>query len=151
MQIPKLVFSGTVQRIALYSLPIGAKEPVMAIGWGQTETGFQSTALRGSTLVTGTVSDCKLLFSSFDADGPLICTPGKYTPGVSSCNGDSGTGVTINNEGTPMLAAFDSHVRWNGKRTCSAETSVHYYLHTIYHLKFIMDATGLSKKHLSTY
>ncbi|KAJ2858594.1 hypothetical protein GGI22_003300 [Coemansia erecta] len=151
IQIPRLVFSGTVQRIALYGLAIGAREPVTAIGWGQTETGVLSTELHGATLVTGTVRDCQQLLPEYFANGPLICTPGKYTPGVSSCNGDSGTGVVVEYDGMQMLAAFDSHVRWNGEASCSADTSVHYYVRAAYHLDFIVAATGLTKKYLCPY
>ncbi|KAJ2559660.1 hypothetical protein EV175_000234 [Coemansia sp. RSA 1933] len=151
IQIPRLVFTSTVQRIALYALPVGSRELVTALGWGYTETGYLSTVLRGATLVTGTLSDCQKLFPEYTTNGPLICTPGKYTPGVSSCGGDSGTGAVIWYKGWPMLAAFDSHVRWNGQQTCSADTSVHYYVHAVYHLDFIMTATKLSKRYLCSY
>ncbi|KAJ2519584.1 hypothetical protein GGI11_002530 [Coemansia sp. RSA 2049] len=148
IRIPKLTLGDNIKRIAIYSKQIKEKTSIKAYGWGQTEDGKQSIILRGATLITGTLSDCKKLQSDFVDNGPLICLPGKYTSGVSTCSGDSGTGATLDDGKTPMLAAFDSHVRWEGVQTCSATTSVHYFVHVYYHLNFIMSATSLSKDDL---
>ncbi|KAJ1801086.1 hypothetical protein LPJ59_000584 [Coemansia sp. RSA 2399] len=149
LQIPKLTFTNSTQRVPIYGGDIEPNQPLMASGWGGTEaTAILKNMLRGVIVITGDQADCKKLNSGFEtSNGPQVCTLGKLTPEHSTCGGDSGTSVVISQDGVEMLAGLDSIAVYPDGGDCGVSTSGHFYIHPYYHIGFITDSTGLTESY----
>ncbi|KAI9500066.1 trypsin-like cysteine/serine peptidase domain-containing protein [Coemansia spiralis] len=151
LTIPTLTFTENVQRIPVYPQKIGPGQGLMATGWGLTADDHLSDTLLGAVLVTGDLAYCKSITSSFvDSNGPRVCILTKLTPGVSTCEGDSGTSVVISSGNVPMLAGVVSLAVYMGKATCVDSNSARFFMHPYYYIDFIAQATGMSKSYLTT-
>ncbi|KAJ2716762.1 Transmembrane protease serine 11F [Coemansia spiralis] len=147
IRVPTLPFNANTALIPIYMGPIQPLQSLMAMGWGITEpTAVVRTVLRGVLAITGSVKDCQGFVSSFQThDGPQVCTIGNLTPDRTTCSGDSGSAVVINNNGVVQLAGLNSVGLYHGAMSCGAADSAHFYTHPAFHIDFIVKATGLPK------
>ncbi|KAJ1954013.1 hypothetical protein GGI12_005887, partial [Dipsacomyces acuminosporus] len=111
--VPEMKLDKNTAAISVYNGNIYPGARVFALGWGATvannNPNSMPSELKGAFLHIGTTKGCKVFDPEYEsADGPRLCTLNKYTPGTSTCKGDSGTGVVVEAQNGYYLAGLDS-------------------------------------------
>ncbi|KAJ2691166.1 Transmembrane protease serine 11F [Coemansia spiralis] len=149
LRIPPLtIVPGKVEAITFYDDTIPPKQALQIYGWGNTRTGGGSGS-NPSSLLTQTVyisepKDCQVIEPNYvSADGPQICVNSHYSIGVDVCQGDSGTGATIINNGTQYYSGLVSYgTNARGDATCGEDGSFGIYTNVYYYKAWIESKTG---------
>ncbi|KAJ2030693.1 Transmembrane protease serine 11F [Coemansia sp. S16] len=149
LRIPPLTLvPGKVEAISFYDDKVVPKQALQIYGWGNTRTGGGSNS-NPPSLLTQTVyisqpKDCQVIEPSYvSADGPQICVDSHYSIGVDVCQGDSGTGATIINNGTQYYSGLVSYgTNARGESTCGEDGSFGMYTNVYYYKSWIESVTG---------
>ncbi|KAJ2864397.1 hypothetical protein GGH94_002955 [Coemansia aciculifera] len=134
--------------VPIYNGAIPAGQQLVALGWGNTVSNndpkSQPDELKGASVWVGDVEGCKTFAPEYESsDGPLICTLNKYSPGHSTCKGDSGTGVMIAVNNNVYLAGIVSEGGRLNDPTCGTADGYSLFTHVAAQFDFISSATGL--------
>ncbi|KAJ2725649.1 hypothetical protein GGI07_001149 [Coemansia sp. Benny D115] len=152
IEVPRIEASATTQRALLYGGLLAESQRLLVMGWGATESGaVGNDKLRGTIPVVGSKGGVcnREPGARKDINGPLICTLVDLTPGQSTCHGDSGSGLMINDGGMLKLVGLVFGA-WNGvKDTCDDRGKINTYASTRYHLAFISQSTGLPESYFT--
>ncbi|KAJ1867133.1 hypothetical protein LPJ78_001224 [Coemansia sp. RSA 989] len=151
IKIPTIQLDASTAKAPIYTGPVAANQKLMAMGWGLTNPkATMLSMLRGVLTITGNITDCLEFNRQYTTyDGPQICSLGKLTPGESTCSGDSGSSVVINNAGDIELAGINSVAVYKTSGSCGSANSAHFYVRPAYYMSFITKATGLSVDYLT--
>ncbi|KAJ2778903.1 Mannan-binding lectin serine protease 1 [Coemansia javaensis] len=144
LRVPELKLSkGYVEPISVYDGKIPPRQAMRVFGWGTTRS-YGTSADLPSTLLSQTVyvsepKACQVIEARYNsADGMQICADSNYNVGVDVCQGDSGTGTTINYKGTQYFAGLVSYgTNRYGDATCGERDSFGIYTHINYFLPWI--------------
>ncbi|KAI8321125.1 trypsin-like serine protease [Martensiomyces pterosporus] len=152
--VPDMKMDKNTQAISIYNGQITAGYKVVALGWGATvsnnDPNSMPSELKGAVLQVGDKEGCMLFDSNYQSsDGPKICTLNKYSPGNSTCKGDSGTGVVIQAQNGYYLAGLDSQGGRFQDATCGTSDGYTLFTHVNAHLDFIVQSTGLTQVYLA--
>ncbi|KAJ1989137.1 hypothetical protein GGI26_005288 [Coemansia sp. RSA 1358] len=149
IQVPALNLKNKfTEKITIFDGKIAPQEAMRIYGWGKTRTDGSSSdvpdALLKQTVFIAEPRSCQDIDSSYkNADGSQICADNNYNVGVDVCQGDSGTGTTINAGGKAYLAGLVSYgLDRYGNATCGEAGSFGMYTHIKYYLSWIESVTG---------
>lgn len=145
-----LEISVDVQNIPIYTDKVMPGDSMVALGWGKQDNGELSQTLNGVMLEAGNKTACQRYNQWFtDNNGPQVCVVGWDTPGKSTCSGDSGSSVVMEQQGKIKLLAFDSIGVFANGEGCGGINTAHYFVNVFFHLSFITQASGLTGKQLT--
>ncbi|KAI7820899.1 trypsin-like cysteine/serine peptidase domain-containing protein [Kickxella alabastrina] len=140
--IVRIPSSGGVETARVFDgkLPSGTR--LTAIGWGRTSAAPGSvlpSALQQTAIAVGETESCAQFVPGFKgSDGPQICTENRLLPGKDTCQGDSGTGVFVEDAGKMFLAGLTSYgANLNGDPTCALDDGFAVYTHVAFYRAFI--------------
>ncbi|KAJ1795949.1 hypothetical protein LPJ59_004045 [Coemansia sp. RSA 2399] len=149
IQVPKIILKpGSAETITVYDGNIIPHEEMDVFGWGLTVTGGSVSDLPPSLLTqrvfVGEPSNCQSIEPLYQgANGPLICADNNYNVGVDVCQGDSGTGTTINSDGKAYYAGLVSYgTDKEGDSTCGQAGSFGMYTRPYYYVNWIESVIG---------
>ncbi|KAJ1964564.1 hypothetical protein GGI12_001340 [Dipsacomyces acuminosporus] len=156
LKVPKIPLDGkTVKSIEIYKGKIAAGTSLTALGWGKVNTELDkditSEKLKRTVVKASDNVACKKVLPFFESnDGPQICTENKLAPKTDTCQGDSGTGLIIEVDGTPYLAGLVSYgFGFNDKgevdKTCALDNGFGAYVRVSRYTDFIEAASKSSK------
>ncbi|KAJ2442323.1 hypothetical protein IWW46_003087 [Coemansia sp. RSA 2440] len=145
---PINVFNESVKPAVIYNgeLPQGLE--LVAVGWGLTSASGTSDdlpdQLQQTFIVVGERAECRKLIPDYESsNGPQICTQNSLKPGADTCQGDSGTGVFVTNNGTTFLAGLTSFgASPEGDPTCALNNGLAVYTHVFYYREFLEQFAG---------
>ncbi|KAK9760574.1 hypothetical protein K7432_015268 [Basidiobolus ranarum] len=145
----ELKFGQNLSRIPIDINKIIPNQPVIAAGWGQTESSLSSPQLLQVPLRTAPKQLCRKDRPRFQShNGPQICTG--RTPGRDTCPGDSGGPLVTGERGIPMtllgITSFGTYTSAQGFH-CGNDT-LGYYTHVAHYLDFIRATTKLNDSQL---
>ncbi|KAJ2709003.1 hypothetical protein H4R19_004469 [Coemansia spiralis] len=150
LTIPRVEFGKAVQRMPVYDGGLEPKQPLLAVGWGRTESddGLPNS-LKKTMIEIGQPDQCKRFKSEFDnSNGPRVCALKSLTPGKGICMGDSGSGVSIDRDGKQYFVGLGSRIVFFGGTACGSSDSASFFVHISSQLDFIMRSSGLTKEYL---
>ncbi|KAJ2286822.1 hypothetical protein IW141_005165, partial [Coemansia sp. RSA 355] len=141
-------FNESVKPAVIYNgeLPQGLE--LVAVGWGLTSASGTSDdlpdQLQQTFIVVGERAECRKLIPDYESsNGPQICTQNSLKPGADTCQGDSGTGVFVTNNGTTFLAGLTSFgASPEGDPTCALNNGLAVYTHVFYYREFLEQFAG---------
>ncbi|KAJ2798484.1 hypothetical protein H4R20_004803 [Coemansia guatemalensis] len=147
--IPTLTFNDYVKAAPIYVGQIPAEKVGIALGWGaqkkDNDPNTLADELKAVKLKVGDVEGCKKFDSSYvSSNGSRICTLNKYSPGNSTCKGDSGTGFFIIENNTAYFAGIDSQGGRLNDPTCGTSDGYTLFTHVQYYRDFIEQAISPS-------
>ncbi|KAJ2590885.1 hypothetical protein IWW49_001803 [Coemansia sp. RSA 1797] len=150
LEIPRVTFNKQTQRIPIYSSKINIGQELLAVGWGKTEnTSTHRDALRATAIIIGDYKTCRQFKSNFQANNdPRVCALGKLTPGDGICMGDSGSSVSLENNGQQYYVGIGSRMNFLNGAGCGDKDSASFFVHVWYFLDYIVQNTGLSREYL---
>ncbi|KAJ2078498.1 hypothetical protein H4R24_004439 [Coemansia sp. RSA 988] len=143
--IPTLTFNNYVKAAPIYVGKFSAGNVAIALGWGAQKSNNDpntlANELKAVKLKIGDVNGCRPFDPSYESsNGPRICTLNKYSPGNSTCKGDSGTGLFIIENKKAYFAGIDSQGGRLNDPTCGTKDGYTLFTHVQYYRTFIEKA-----------
>ncbi|KAJ2448508.1 hypothetical protein EV183_005403 [Coemansia sp. RSA 2336] len=150
LEIPEIPFGKHAQRMPIYGSPIKAGQELLAVGWGKTGAAADDRRLLRATQITvGDYKTCNVFKSDFvKSNDTRVCALGKLTPGQGICGGDSGSSVSISDNGRQWFVGVGSRINFFNGAGCGDKDSASYFVHVGYFLEYIARVTGLTRDYL---
>ncbi|KAJ2848219.1 hypothetical protein IWW36_003434 [Coemansia brasiliensis] len=150
LEIPEIAFGKHAQRMPIYGSPISAGQELLAVGWGKTGNAADNRKLLRATQITvGDYKTCNAFKNDFvESNDPRVCALGKLTPGRGICGGDSGSSVSISENGQQWFVGVGSRINFFNGAGCGDRDSASFFVHVGYFLDYIAKVTGLAKEYL---
>ncbi|KAI8318708.1 trypsin-like serine protease [Martensiomyces pterosporus] len=152
---PKLDFSDTVNRIALYIGNIQANDTYVTMGWGSTKNTDDSGAseqLIAANVTIGTDQRCQGLDAYQGSNGRLLCTDSQKSSGRTGCFGDGGNPLVVyTDEMVWRLVGISSTLYTDSGNysSCTSNDALFYHTHVSQYMSFLTASTGYSASDLT--
>ncbi|KAJ2766294.1 Ovochymase-1 [Coemansia nantahalensis] len=150
LTIPPITFGTGAQRMPIDDGQLEPRQPLLAVGWGHVEsTDDLPNSLKKTTVEIGDIDGCRRFQPGFDdSNGQVVCTLKALTPGKAICQGDSGSGVSIDRNGKQYLVGLGSRIFYFDSTVCGGDDSATFFVHLSKQLDFITQCTGLTREYL---
>ncbi|KAJ1847052.1 hypothetical protein LPJ73_004357 [Coemansia sp. RSA 2703] len=150
VEMEEIELNENTQRVPIFNGYLSEIQPLLTVGWGQTETGDVVDDIRGTIVYTGNQTLCQGSWPDFkDNNSQLVCTAALLNPHHGVCFGDSGSGSFVNQDGVLMVVGPTASMSDPKGIFCIYDEGTTWYTRASYHLDAISQITGLSKEYLT--
>ncbi|KAK9695821.1 hypothetical protein K7432_012768 [Basidiobolus ranarum] len=141
----KMIFNPQVNSIKISQERIKVDEDFIALGWGETEEGKESTYLKEAKINSSKrVEKCRNHLENYqDNNGLQICAESTDS---DTCYGDSGGPLVSMGYPNELVGITSYAASWNSstKLTCGGQGTLGIYTHVYPYMDFISQHTSLS-------
>ncbi|KAJ1935931.1 hypothetical protein FBU59_005223 [Linderina macrospora] len=154
MQLLEQPKNSAARAISIFNGSIDEGQMLVAMGWGSTKTDNDpeslSDELKAALVHVGDQKSCKKFYPDYiSSNGSKVCALNKYSPGNSTCKGDSGSAVVIKGKGGYYLAGLVSQGGRAVNSNCGTADGYSLFTRISHHLDFISSVTGLDNSTLT--
>ncbi|ORX65813.1 trypsin-like serine protease [Linderina pennispora] len=155
IQVPDISLDGKSARaISIFTGSIDEGQMLVAMGWGTTKTDNDpdslSDELKAALVHVGDKKSCQKFDPQYQSsNGNKVCALNKFSPGNSTCKGDSGSAVVIKGPGGYYLAGLVSQGGRRVNSNCGTPDGYSLFTRISSHLDFIASVTGADNSTLT--